>query len=154
LAETEPGFCLNVHPFNYYAPDFSALAAPRGTLVYTASSIEQITEIGEDAIEKIAAIPGLGRVVHLEPVGWQLEEHTMEAAVSRQLTRFRKRTTRGAEILKYIEKRNYNRDLWPVLKKLESRGRIAIERVEKNILGINPFNPTTLIVWRPMARGG
>jgi hypothetical protein len=34
------------------------------------------------------------------------------------------------------------------LRKLETAGRLALDRVDLNLVGENPFNPTTVIAWR------
>jgi hypothetical protein len=152
LAAAEPAFRLKATPFDYHDPDFSAFAAPRRTFLYTCSSIEQITEFPEPTLEAILAIPGLERVVHFEPVGWQLPQNALRRQVVEVLAGLPKkvRTLHSAEIRKYARRHRYNRNLWPLLRRFEAAGRLKIETAERHILGINPFNPTTFIVWRPV----
>ena len=149
IGGTEPGLKLRVAPFDYRAPDLSALRADARTVVFTAFSIEQVTHLGDALFEELLAIPGLDRVVHLEPVGWQLLagtalgpllgflSHVVPPRLSLELDlRRRSRSTR------------YNADLVPRLRTLERAGRIRIERVEKHYIGANPLHPGTAIVWR------
>ena len=42
---------------------------------------------------------------------------------------------------------DYNMNLVPLLKSLESESRITIERIEADMHGLNPFNPSTLVEW-------
>jgi hypothetical protein len=151
LGAAEPAFRLKATPFNYYEPDFSAFAERKRTFVYSCSSIEQITELPERTLEAILAIPGLERVVHFEPVGWQLPQNALRRQLDELLSGLPKkvRTIHSAEIRKYARRHKYNRNLWPLLRRFEAAGRLKIEDAQRHILGINPFNPTTLIVWRP-----
>jgi hypothetical protein len=150
LAAVDPAMKLSVLPFDYFDADFSAFAAPKPTVVLTSHSIEQITRIGRPFLERLLSLPGLQRVVHVEPVGWQLEGPSNAVAdalaglVPPTLSwrrDFRRRARRHA----------YNTDLVPQLRALESEGRIAVEQVMPDHIGLNPLNPGTVIVWRPRA---
>lgn len=44
--------------------------------------------------------------------------------------------------------RHYNKNLIPLLKKMEQQGRIRLIRMDINVYGSNPFNPSSLLAWR------
>ena len=146
VAALDPAMKLSVHPFDYFSPDFSALSEPMPTVVFSNHSIEQITTLGAAIFDKLLAVPGLQRVVHVEPVGWQLAgdsllDHLLPPTMSWRLD-FRRRARRHG----------YNTDLIPLLRGLERDGRIVIERISRDHVGANPLNPGTAIVWRPTYR--
>ena len=145
VAALDPGMKLSVHPFDYFHPDLSALAAPLPTVVFSNHSIEQITRLGRTFFEALLAVPGLQRVVHVEPVGWQLRGG-VDAVLSQVLpptiswkADFRRRARRHA----------YNTDLISVLRGLAQEKYLTIERILPDQIGANPLNPGTVIVWRP-----
>lgn len=45
---------------------------------------------------------------------------------------------------------HYNRNLVPLLREQEAKGRIRIFRLEPNVWGETPFNPTTVIGWEKL----
>lgn len=149
LAGLEPNLSLAVRPFDYTRPDLSHFRSSARTLVFTSYSIEQLTDLNDALFEELLAIPGLDRVVHVEPVSWQLLAESVFGPLVGALSyvvppglsfevdvRRRSRSTR------------YNRDLVTKLRALERAGRIRIERIDKNYIGPNPLNPATAIVWR------
>lgn len=147
IAAIDPGMNLSALPFDYLNPDFSALAVPLPTVVFSNHSIEQITKLGRSVFDRLLALPELQRVVHVEPVGWQLADETRAGALLRHLlpptmswrVDFRRRANRHA----------YNTDLIPVLRELERENKIVIERILPDFVGANPLNPGTAIIWRP-----
>jgi hypothetical protein len=72
LGGTEPNLALTTRPFDYHRPDLSEFRIGEKTLVFTSFSIEQITHLSGSLFEELLAIPGLDRVIHVEPVSWQL----------------------------------------------------------------------------------
>ena len=145
LAVLDPGMKLSVHPFDYFHPDFSPLSSAMPTVAFSNHSIEQITKLGSAFFDSLLAVPGLQRVVHIEPVGWQLRGGA-EALLSRILPPtlswrldFRRRARRHG----------YNTDLIPLLRTLERNNRIVFDLILPDHIGANPRNPGTVIVWRP-----
>ena len=148
LAGTEPDLNLTIRQFDYHSPDFSELHSADKTTIFTCFSIEQITRLSDALFEQLLAIPGLDRVIHIEPVSWQLLagsavgpligflSHVVPPRLSLELDLRRRSRSTG-----------YNLDLLEKLRGLERAGRIRIERIEKNYVGPNPFNPGTAIVW-------
>jgi hypothetical protein len=149
LAGTEPALRLTVHPFDYNRPDLSAFRSHEKTLVFTCHSIEQITHIGDAVFEELLAIPGLDRVIHIEPVGWQIAADRPVGLLLQLLSWIvPPRLSLEIDLLRQSRSARYNADLVPKLRSLERAGRIRIERIEKNYIGANPLNPGTAIVWR------
>ena len=149
LAGTEAALDLKVIPFDYHAPDLAAFRTAEKTVVFTAHSIEQITHLNDALFEELLAIPGLDRVVHVEPVGWQLLADTAAGPLIGLLSRIvPPRLSLELDLRRRSRSTGYNVDLLPKLRALERAGRIRIERIEKNYVGTNPLNPGTAIVWR------
>ncbi|MGH6933710.1 MAG: hypothetical protein ACREEE_14905 [Dongiaceae bacterium] len=150
FARTEPNLRMTNLAFDYTKPDLSMLRTQERTILFTCHSIEQITTIDEKLFDEMLALPNLHKVVHLEPVGWQIAKDSpfraapdvlswiVPPGVSHEID-FRRRARRHG----------YNTNLVPLLRELERRGRIRIERIQKNLLGSNLLNPGTLIVWAP-----
>ena len=149
LAGTEPGLALTIRPFDYHRPDLSEFRSAEKTVVFTSYSIEQITHLSEALFEELLAIPGLDRVIHVEPVSWQL---LAESAISPLIGWLSyvvpPRLSLEIDVRRRCRAAGYNKDLVSKLRSLERAGRIRIERVEKNYVGPNPINPGTAIVWR------
>lgn len=117
--------------FDYLDPA-TLEAVPEGALVFTSHSIEQIPQLPE------AFIRGLIRraprtVVHFEPC---YEDHS-EGSLLGLLRR------------RYTELNDYNRNLAGLLQSFEARGQIRILEHRREVFGINPFNPFSVLVWQP-----
>jgi len=150
LAHLDPEMKLSIHPFDYHHPDFSPLAASLPTVVFSNHSIEQITELGRGFLDSLLAVPGLQRVVHIEPVGWQLDDGGGSGALGGLLSRFLPPTISWrADFRRRARQKAYNIDLLPQLRALEREQLIAIERILPDHIGANPLNPGTIIVWHP-----
>jgi len=105
---------------------------PPGALVYTSHSIEQIPILSEAFLEGLIA-RSPETVIHFEPSFGDHQESIL-------LGLMRKR---------YTELNDYNRNLVELLYSFESKGKLQIVRHEKEIFGANPFNPTSVISWKP-----
>lgn len=149
LARAEPRFRLQSRAFDYHQPDFSYLTDKLETVVYSIYSIEQITFIKDALIERIMAIPGFTRCVHIEPVGWQVAPDEFLAKLDRlgkklglpplnQATASARRCWRHGK----------NRNLLETLRRFEKAGKIVIEQVDRDLVANDPLNPGTLVVWR------
>jgi hypothetical protein len=150
LASIEPGLSMTVRPFDYHRPDLSEFRSNDRTVVFTSYSIEQITTLSDALFEELLAIPGLDRVIHVEPVSWQLLDQGAAGPVIGILSRVvPPRLSLELDVRRRSRSTAYNRDLIGRLRSLERAGRIRIERIAKNYVGPNPLNPGTAIVWRP-----
>jgi hypothetical protein len=149
LAATEPGLRMTIRPFDYSQPDLADFRSPERTTIFTCHSIEQMTALDEPLFDEILAIPGLDRVVHVEPVGWQLLASGPFGPLIGALSYVTPpRLSFEIDIRRRNRSTGYNRDLLTKLRALEGAGRIRIERIVKNYIGPNPLNPGTAIVWR------
>jgi hypothetical protein len=149
LAGTEPGLALAVRAFDYHRPDLSEFRSYDRTVVFTSYSIEQITQLGDALFEELLAIPGLDRVVHVEPVSWQLQADSAFGSLVGWLSYVvPPRLSLEIDVRRRSRAAGYNKNLISKLRALERAGRIRIERIEKNYIGPNPVNPATAIVWR------
>jgi hypothetical protein len=123
---------LRAVPFDYHAPDLTALRRECGhAVVFSVHSLEQIPHVAPDLVGEIAALAPEVTVVHVEPVGWQLP-----GAGDRQGT--------SAE---HARRHDYNRDLVEVLRAAEAAGRIAIGQTLPEVVGLNPDNASSVVVW-------
>jgi SAM-dependent methyltransferase len=117
-----------VEEFDYYSNDYGLLAKAEGPVtVFTCHSIEQLPT----AVPFLDALAShkkkIAGVVHLEPI--------FEVHGESLLGRLRRA---------HAEALDYNRDLLSLLK---GRADIVVHRVEPNVLGLNPLNPTSVIHW-------
>ena len=149
LAGTEPGLALTIRPFDYHRPDLSEFRTGEKTVVFTSYSIEQITHLSDALFEELLAIPGLDRVIHVEPISWQLlAESALGPLIGWLSYLMPPRLSLEIDLRRRSRASGYNKDLVAKLRSLERAGRIRVERIEKNYIGPNPINPATAIVWR------
>jgi len=149
LAGSEPDLALTIRPFDYHRPDLSEFRTGDRTVVFTSYSIEQITHLSDALFEELLAIPGLDRVIHVEPISWQLlAESALGPLIGWLSYLMPPRLSLEIDLRRRSRASGYNKDLISKLRKLERAGRIRIERIEKNYIGPNPINPATAIVWR------
>jgi hypothetical protein len=131
LVELAPDLDLHTRAFDYEAPRYDLPTADNDhVLVFTAHSIEQVTEV---PAEVITGLFGLGRSLtglHFEPIGWQMPGRTSSPAPR-----------------EYAVRQRYNRNLWPLLSELATAGEIAIDTVVPDLFGDKAKNPSTLVVW-------
>jgi hypothetical protein len=144
LASLEPGIQFETYPFDYYAPKIDGFDRNAKTFVFTSYSIEQIPMVGSALFEELLAIPGLAKVIHVEPIGWQRPRSSIKDGVERELQSQFERFARGSQ---------YNTDLLAMCEKLRAAGRIDIEAIKYDFLAHRPDLPATVIVWRPVRTG-
>lgn len=132
LAAIEPELRFKSLAFDYNssAEGLGELGRRREAVVFTQHSVEQIPQVPTDLIDAIRGVADRVTCVHFEPIGWQLGNEGREGS-SRE----------------YAEQHDYNRNLVEVLRQAEREGRIAIEATAPEIVGVNPGNSTSVIVW-------
>ncbi len=149
LAGTETDLALTIHPFDYHRPDLSEFRTGERTVVFTSYSIEQITHLSDALFEELLAIPGLDRVIHVEPISWQLlAESALGPLIGWLSYLMPPRLSLEIDLRRRSRASGYNKNLISKLRGLERAGKIRIDRIEKNYIGPNPLNPATAIVWR------
>jgi hypothetical protein len=149
LAKSEPRFRLETRAFDYHNADFSYLTEKLETVVYSTYSIEQITFIKDELIDRIMAIPGFTRCIHIEPVGWQVEPDAFIARLDRLAKKLGLRAFNQATAsARRCWRHGKNRNLLETLRRYEQAGKIVIETIDRDLVANDPLNPGTLVVWR------
>jgi hypothetical protein len=131
LAGLAPGLELTALPFDFQRPGYELPRENEHVLVFTAHSIEQVTELEREALTGLFALGRSLTVVHFEPIGWQIGE-TKVTAGSRE----------------HAFDKAYNRNLWPLLNELAGAGEITIDTAIPDLIGHKKRNASTLVVWR------
>ncbi|MGQ3075786.1 MAG: hypothetical protein ACT7A5_32310 [Ferrovibrionaceae bacterium] len=151
---------FEAHEFDYLAPEFGFLGRFRRILAFTCHSIEQVSVLGPAFHDGLLRLPLAGGL-HLEPVGWQrftnIAAAVAEAHRSNQaLQWYRREYEYVLEDDRVVENAAawaaaslYNTDLLAQVGRLADAGRIGLAALAFEIVGENPFNPSTLIAWRP-----
>lgn len=117
---------LNVKRFNFYESISYELIKPHSTIL-TVHRVEQMPS-AQSFIEALNTNKNkIDRVIHFEPSFFS--ERTNLIVILRN---------------RYIELNDYNRDLYSILSK---RKDIRIIEQERDIIAMNPLNPSTLSVW-------
>jgi hypothetical protein len=138
LADRLPDQRLSTVAFDYHAPDLAGLRREDGhAVVFSVHSLEQIPHVAPALVDEVAALAPAVTVIHVEPVGWQLP-----GADGREGT--------SAE---HAAHNDYNRDLIEVLRTAEAAGTITIETTLPEVVGINPANASSVVVWSTGAGG-
>jgi hypothetical protein len=142
LAALEPAIRFRSQPFDYHHLDLRGLTGePKKTFVFTCYSIEQVPEIDDSVVACLAELPGVYKVMHVEPVGWQrqgIDELTPE---DRALLHDMERSARACR---------YNVNLLEVLERLAKARRLEIKQRKYDFLAHRPDLPGSIIVWRPL----
>jgi hypothetical protein len=131
LAALEPRLDFRSVAWDYHNPDLSQLDRVGEAVVFSAHSIEQIPQLTGAAIDAIAGLAERVTCLHFEPVGWQLGDHG-----------------RSGSSAEYAAQHDYNRNLIELLAERESQGRLRVELTLPEVIGINPANSSSVIVWR------
>ncbi|MDX9861166.1 MAG: hypothetical protein RBS99_09630 [Rhodospirillales bacterium] len=131
---------IEVHPFDYYDADFAPIAGRYGrVVVFSSHSIEQIESLPAVALEAVLGVAEEVLCLHFEPIGWQFADETRQAI-------------RDYGQRAYGEKHGYNKNLWPLLKDYQQRGRLTIEHTSADAMCVKTYNGTSLIRWRSNPR--
>ena len=120
---------INIQPFNWYDDTwdvFDSLEAE--AVVFTRHSIEQLPQ-AKPALQTMAKYKDkIKRVVHLEPIYELFTQQTSTLAQMRQA---------------YILMNDYNTDLLATLTSMN----VKIEKIQDDLIGGNPLNPTCVVQW-------
>lgn len=141
LALLEPHIRYQSHAFDYYKPLLPAFDANAKTFAFTCYSIEQITMLGLETFDALLGIPGLYKVVHIEPVGWQAGPRGLPFPTEPMLWLSTWISARRAK---------YNRNLVRIINSLVHAGRITLNHPPKiDYLAHRPNLPGTVLTWSP-----
>lgn len=152
IAKTDKRMKCLPQPFDYRNPDLSFIKGKPDAVFFTSHSIEQIDVLGEELFDTILAATSRCRCVHFEPVGWQRDPALKKWVVSGEAGKSSDVNDGSQQhILKnaalWAARRGYNTNLLEILESLEVKGRIRILQRSYDLIGVNPFNPSTAIVW-------
>ncbi|TAK99872.1 MAG: class I SAM-dependent methyltransferase [Rhodospirillaceae bacterium] len=140
--------------FDYLAPSFEFLHGLQNVVFFTCHSVEQIKYIGEELFHAMAVAAPKVRVIHCEPVGWQLNDELVRKAETdnkiEMPATFAIRL--GGEVDDSFSARmpvalGWNRNLVACLMSLQNQGAIKIEFIDPNCAGNDIYNPSTIIQW-------
>ncbi len=149
---------LITEAFDHTAPQMPFLAPFRRIVAFTCHSIEQVPALGRGLYEALFDLPVAG-CVHLEPVGWQRFSNVAAAVLEahRDMNRcqwFRRDYVHVMEDDRLVENAAawsaahlYNTDLLHQVATASEAGEITIRALDYDIVGENPFNPSTRIAW-------
>jgi hypothetical protein len=146
LAGLEPAIRYGSSEFDYYKPSLPPFDRNAKTFVFTCYSIEQITRLDGETFDALLDIPGLYKVVHIEPVGWQKGPRMLPFPtepmlwVSTRISAYRLR---------------YNTNLIQRLEALSRAGKITLHEPHKiNYLAHRPNLPGSVLTWSPCRSRG
>jgi hypothetical protein len=126
---------IEFHYFDFKHPGQEFLKKVENKVVFTHNSIEQVNFLPKDTVLSLAAAsPKV--VIHFEPV----YEYRDKVSLLHFLWK------------RYTEMNDYNRNLATVLRELEKEGKIEIIFEQIHYLGLNAFNPGSIIAWRPKGK--
>ncbi len=149
---------MSVH-FDFAAPQMPFLGGFRRIVAFTNHAIEQAAHLGPGFYEELLHYP-VAACVHIEPVGWQRFSNLLPIVLRahrnpRDRLWFRHNYEYVVEDERLVENAAawsamhlYNTDLLRQVADLSDAGRVAIHKLDYDIVGDNPFNPSTRIIWR------
>lgn len=141
LAALEPGIRYESFAFDYYKPALPASLGSEKTFVFSCYSIEQITTLDHKIFDALLALPGLDKVMHVEPVGWQKGPKLLPFPTEPML---------WLSMRISAHRTRYNTNLVEMLESLERNGRIALRGSPKiNYLAHRPNLPGSVFTWSP-----
>jgi hypothetical protein len=123
-------FHQNVVQFNFYEQDsYSFLEGlPEPIAVFTCHALEQLPTAAPFVVHLGRYRKRIKAVVNFEPV---TELHSQETMLGLLRTR-------------YTEMNDYNRDLLSAVRLTPG---LEIDRVEYDVIGVNPLNPSSVLAW-------
>jgi hypothetical protein len=159
IFSAEPQTAFEVHAFDYAVADLGFLDRFHHIVALTVHSVEQMPVLGE-AFYRALLDTNTKQCFHLEPVGWQRFTNIAESVLAihrdpHARKHFNDNFNFSVEDSQLINNAavwsaiaGYNTDLLPLVAAAIDRGDVALTALAYEILGINPFNPSTLIAWR------
>jgi len=159
IFSADPAARFEARPFDYGAPDLGFLGRFRKIVAFTVHSVEQMPVLGEAFYNALLAT-NIAHCIHLEPVGWQRFTNLAKLVLS--LHRDREAWQRVRRSFEFVIEDSelvnnaamwsaaggYNTDLLPLIAAAAGRGEVALTALAYEIIGLNPFNPSTLVAWR------
>jgi SAM-dependent methyltransferase len=122
---------LNVTTFNFYDEIYTLLQqVPPPITIYTMHALEQIPDAAHIIQTLMENRDIIHSVFHFEPI-YELHDDSLMGLMRRR----------------YTEMNDYNTNLLTQLKQNDQH--IQIEHTSSDVFGLSPFNPTSIVEWRP-----
>ena len=149
---------VEVRHFDYTTPDLSFLKQYKLVVAFTCHSIEQIPILGGTFYHNILESP-VFKCVHLEPIGWQRYDNLVkEVRAQHNSAELWKRHKENycyvldeghmaTNAASWAAAGSYNTDLLRVIASHAQERTINITAIKYDVIGHNPFNPSTLLSW-------
>lgn len=131
LAALQPDLDLRTAAFDFGDPVLNDLPRAGRAVVFTSHAIEQVPAVSGALFDAIRSLAPAVTCLHFEPFGWQLPARSDDDERRRE----------------YAEQHDYNRNFIEVINDEVQHGRIDLHRTMPNLVGANPLNPTSLLVW-------
>lgn len=159
IFSTDPQARLEARPFDYAAADLSFLDRFRKIIAFSVHSVEQVPMLGEHFYRALLAT-NIAHCIHLEPVGWQRFTNITESMLAmhrdwetwQSFCQALEFVVKDSELVKNAATWSafcgYNTDLLSLIAGAVDRGDVALTALAYEIVGVNPFNPSTLVAWR------
>lgn len=131
LASLRGDIDIRALPFDYYAVDVSRIGYFSGRiLVFTCFSVDQIPQLSPAIYSSLRGLARRIDGIHFEPAGWQMEgERCVGSSRS------------------YAELHDYNRNLWPLLNRLQADGLLRLGDCCPEFFGQNAANSASMLCW-------
>ncbi|HUN46233.1 MAG TPA: hypothetical protein VMU85_06925 [Stellaceae bacterium] len=164
LFSADPDARFEARAFDYGVPDLGFLDRFRKIVAFTVHSIEQMPVLGEAFYGALLAT-NIAHCIHLEPVGWQrftnLAQLVLSLHTDREAWQWLRQNfefvVEDSELVNnsamWSAAGGYNTDLLPLIAAAAGRGEVALTALAYETIGINPFNPSTLVAWRRTRAG-
>ena len=159
IFSADPRARLEARPFDYGTADLSFLDRFRKIVAFTVHSVEQAPMLGT-AFYRALLATNIAHCIHLEPVGWQRYTNITKTVLAMHRDRAAwQRFCQGQEFVvedSQLVKNSatwstfcgYNTDLLSLVAGTVDRGEAALTALSYDVVGTNPFNPSTLVAWR------
>lgn len=125
---------INVGYCDFREMTIDNLRIPENALIFTSYAAHYVPVLSPDFVSFISKLNPRA-VVHFEPC---YEHYSLDSF-------------HGMMCRRYVELNDYTRNLASIFEVSEDQGRISL-RMQKNILGSNPFLPISVIEWAPLKK--
>jgi hypothetical protein len=158
LFSLDPNAELRTQYFDYLATNLDFLRGFRKIVAFTCHSIEQIVVLGEDFYDRLLNT-NVHACIHCEPIGWQrsagyydavlkiIQNHQLHRQFRQNYTFVLSNENLLANAAVWAAICRYNIDLMKLVSGAVNRGDVTITGTAYDFVGINPFNPSTLVSW-------
>jgi len=133
IAAIEPDLTFHSLPYDFTAPDYTAIERSSRAVVFSDFSICVVPRIPREVFTGLRALADEVVGLTIEPFGWQIGDQLQGR--------------RGSSSV-YAEKHDYNRNVWPLLRELEEEGFLAIDFLEPEAVGLKPECSMSVARWR------